>query len=178
MYTPTLQTERLILRPLKITDADVVFRNWESDPDVAKYVRWTYHTSVDETIDYINSLQSEIDGDNYDFGLELKETGELIGACGIFLHEETNCYEIGYCLAKKFWGFGFAVEAATEILKFAKNELSQKQVHVCHAIENPASGSVIKKLGGVYIGDGSYTKFDGVTTYSSHEYILNLEEIL
>ena len=45
----TLETERLILRPLTVNDAEEAFKNWTSDDEVSKYVRWSTHKNVEET---------------------------------------------------------------------------------------------------------------------------------
>ena len=49
----TLETERLILRPLTVKDAEEAFKNWTSDDEVSKYVRWSTHKNVEETKEYI-----------------------------------------------------------------------------------------------------------------------------
>ena len=49
MKTPILETERFILRPLTVSDAETVFANWTSDPDVAKFMRWELHKGISET---------------------------------------------------------------------------------------------------------------------------------
>lgn len=46
MKTPILMTERLVLRPFCLEDADAVFMGWESDPEVSKYMFWSSHNDV------------------------------------------------------------------------------------------------------------------------------------
>lgn len=53
MTTPTLQTDRLILRPFTSEDAKDVFECWESDSDVAKYMFWTSHNDIEKTKEWI-----------------------------------------------------------------------------------------------------------------------------
>ena len=48
-----LETERLILRKFKIEDSEEVFKNWTSDAEVAKFVRWSTHKSVDDTREWL-----------------------------------------------------------------------------------------------------------------------------
>jgi len=52
MKTPILETDRLILRPFCLEDAQEVFECWESDPDVAKYMFWTSHNNINKAIDW------------------------------------------------------------------------------------------------------------------------------
>ena len=49
MKTPILETNRMILRPLSINDANDIFERWTSDDRVSKYVRWCTHNSVGDT---------------------------------------------------------------------------------------------------------------------------------
>ena len=65
MRTPTIETERLILRPLTVDDAQNAFERWTTDPEVAKYMMYTAHKSIDETILRIGKLASRICCSNY-----------------------------------------------------------------------------------------------------------------
>ena len=55
MNTPILETKRLLLRPMKASDAEEVFRNWTSDPEVAKFMRWSTHENVEVTREWLQS---------------------------------------------------------------------------------------------------------------------------
>ena len=52
--TKIIETKRLILRKLELADASKVYQNWTSDDKVTKYVTWSTHQSIQETIEYIN----------------------------------------------------------------------------------------------------------------------------
>ena len=52
--TQTLETERLILRKFELSDAELVYKNWTSDPLVTKHLSWDVHKSLDDTIEYVN----------------------------------------------------------------------------------------------------------------------------
>ena len=81
MKTPTLQTDRLVLRPFTSEDANDVFECWESDPDVAKYMFWTSHNNIENTKEWIAFEIGQIEKkDWYRFAIVLKETSELIGS--------------------------------------------------------------------------------------------------
>lgn len=78
MRTPVLETERLILRPLSVDDAETIYKNWTSDPDVAKFMRWERHKDVSETREWLSSEEACVESDGvYNWGFVLKETGEL-----------------------------------------------------------------------------------------------------
>ena len=75
MKTPILETERLVLRPFKIEDAPTVFENWTSDADVAKFMRWSVHNSVEDTVEWISSEIELLNSDNvYNWIFVLKST--------------------------------------------------------------------------------------------------------
>ncbi|PKM95593.1 MAG: hypothetical protein CVU84_01980 [Firmicutes bacterium HGW-Firmicutes-1] len=65
MKTPVLETARLILRPFFIEDAPAVFRCWESDPEVARYMFWTSHNDIKKTIEWVKKEISRIESDDW-----------------------------------------------------------------------------------------------------------------
>ena len=173
MQTPILETKRMILRPLTTLDAADIYERWTSDDRVSKYVRWCTHTSVNDTIEWLKFQEKENLGDQtYQWGFELKDSGYLFGGGGINFNEEEGVFELGYNIMHKFWNQGYTTEAAKAILDFGINELKQKEFIARHAVENPASGAVMKKCGFVYEKNEIHTKFDGVTSYDTKKYRL------
>jgi len=157
MNTPTLVTDRLILRPFTYEDAQNVFECWESDLDVAKYMFWTSHNDVEKTKEWIQFEIGQIEkGDWYRFALVQKDTNALIGTALIYFEEEVDCWEIGYNLGKKYWGAGYTTEAMKCVIEFAKEQLGILEIVGRYAKENPASGNVMKKLGFQYEKDILY----------------------
>ena len=57
MITPIIETERMILRPLTVADAEDIYERWTTDERVARYVRWSVHTSVDLTIEWLKMVE-------------------------------------------------------------------------------------------------------------------------
>lgn len=162
MKTPTLQTDRLILRPFTLEDTNDVFECWESDPDVAKYMFWTSHNDIEKTKEWLAFEIGQIEKENwYRFAIVLKETNELIGTVLIYFEEEVDCWEIGYNLGKKYWSKGYTTEAVKKVMEFATEELELSQIVGRYAKENPASGNVMKKLGFQYEKDIPYECNDG-----------------
>lgn len=157
MRTPQLETERLILRVFTREDAEAVFYGWETDPDVAKYMMWESHNDIEKTKAWLEYEIDQIEKDDwYRWALIEKGTNKLIGTCIIHYSPEDKAYAIGYNLSKNYWGQGFVTEAMKEVLSFAKENLKIKEVIAAHAVENPASGKVMQKLGMVYVGDCEY----------------------
>lgn len=169
--TPTLTTERLILRPLSLADAHDAFTKWTSDPDVARYMSWNTHESIDETYAWLEAEEAVRDvAGYYNFGLVDKACGELIGSAGITYFPESDHFILGYNLMKSYWGQGLATEAARCIVEFASDEAGIDTLFAYHALDNPASGRVLEKVGFVYTNDGIFVSDDGSKRYPRKEY--------
>lgn len=82
LYNPTLETERLILRKLKISDDKDIFE-YAKDPEVSRYVTWEPHKSIEDARAFINwNLERYNKGEIGEWAIELKETGRVIGSIG------------------------------------------------------------------------------------------------
>lgn len=169
MYTPILETERLILRPLCVEDAPAVFA-WASDERVAKYMVYPKHEAIDTTLEWLRSIDHSSDAD-YDFGFVEKTSGELIGSGGVCWETDRQQWRVGYNLRFASWGKGYATEAAQEMIRFAKTELNAVKIGSCHAVENPNSGRVLRNCGLVFHHYSTYQKFDGSATFRCKEYL-------
>jgi ribosomal-protein-alanine N-acetyltransferase len=172
MTTPILETSRLILRSLTIADAEAA-NKWTSDPDVTRYMIYTTHKSLNETIEWLKGVEQNIDCPyNFSWGFVLKETGELFGSGGVVYKESRGMFSVGYNIMKEFWGRGLTTEAAREMVDFAAQKLGAKTLYSSNAIENPASGRVLEKIGFVYQNDDEFTKIGSDETFRCREYLL------
>lgn len=176
MITPVLETERLIIRPMRLEESDEVYRSWTSDDRVSKYVRWSTHKSADETREWIKfDIESNKSDKTYNWGFELKQTGKLIGCGGIVEKDGAQkIYELGYNIMYDCWNHGYTTEAAKEMLRFGIEELGIREYVACHAVENPASGKVMEKCGFIYEKNEIHTKFDGRTSFEAKCYRLKV----
>ena len=115
--TTTLETERLILRRFTIEDAEAMFNNWASDEEVTKFLTWPTHRTIEDSKWFINfCLDNYSNLSFYNWGMELKETHELIGNISIVnVFEETSSMELGWVIGKKYWGNEYAPEAARKV---------------------------------------------------------------
>jgi len=177
-----LETSRLILRPLTLADAEPAYYGWTGDMEVAEYVSWLPHHSIDETVEWLKEIEWKqndngdfIPNDNYIWGFVLKETGELFGSGGLIWEDSYQLFQVGYNIMKSHWNHGYATEAMSAILGFAAANLGIKRVAGGHAKENLASAKVIEKLGFVYDRDDITPHVDGVRYFDSREYFLDLE---
>ena len=176
MITPILQTERLILRPLSIQDADIIFDRWTSDDRVSKFVRWSTHRDHNDTLDWLSAEEKNLASNKvYLWGFELKDSSYLFGCGGLTYNEKEKAFELGYNIMHKYWNCGYTTEAARAILDFAVNELKETEFIAWHAVENPASGRVMEKCGFIYQRNEIHTKFDGITFYDTKMFRLKSE---
>lgn len=101
--TKRLKTDRLILRKFEEKDYKGMFDNWASDYEVTKYVRFTPHKSYDDTKKVINKWINKYETGSFNWVIELKETGEIIGNTEVVALSEVNhnC-ELGCALGRKY----------------------------------------------------------------------------
>jgi [ribosomal protein S5]-alanine N-acetyltransferase len=85
----------------------------------------------------------------------LLETGEHVGCCGLQPYRP-RIPELGYHLRQKFWGQGFAKEAATAVIEYGFANLNIDAIFAGHPAENAASRKVLLSLGFQYTGEELY----------------------
>lgn len=144
----TLYTNRLVLRPFRIGDAEAMYKNWTCDERVARYCRWHPHKSIAETEDYLKFC---IDAE-YCWAITLKDKNEPIGAIDLVGINSVGVHEIGYVLMYEHWGQGLMTEAVKAVIEELFSNGFDK-IGACHNIDNPASGRVMEKSGMVYVGN-------------------------
>ena len=167
MNIPILETERLILRPLTLEDADAVFK-WVSDERVTKYMPYNTYTSIDDVTTWLSTVVKE--ENTYNYGFVLKDNNILIGSGDIGYNPEKEAWNFGYNIRYDFWNHGYATEAAKAMIKFAYEIFNAKCFSANHAIDNPASGRVMEKCGLKFEHYGEYSKFDGTQTFKAKFY--------
>ncbi len=152
--TVTLETERLILRRFASSDAESAFKNWTSNDNVTRFLRWQTHADISVTRGYISYLLENYNKpDFYDWAIELRSLGEPIGSIGaVELRENIGAAEIGYCIGEKWWRQGVASEALTAVMRFFFEEVGANRVYSEHDVNNPNSGKVMQKCGMKYEG--------------------------
>lgn len=154
-----IQTERLILREWK--DSDIpIFIAMNRDLEVMKF--FPNLLSEDESQALVANFRNHFSENGFGFfAVELKKTQEFIGFVGIakvnFEAHFTPAVEIGWRLSSQNFGKGYATEAAQEVLKFAFEELSMKEIVAFTIPENLPSQNVMKKIGMVRDLSGDFT---------------------
>lgn len=174
--TKKIKTKRLILRKFNVNDTKEIFETWLSDPEVAKYMIWNHQKDIKETEEWLKKCITKYKRvDVYNWGIELKKSGELIGSISANqVENDDECYEIGYALGKKYWGNGYATESLKTVIEFLIKEVGIRKFLCRYAKENQSSGNVIRKVGFKYKGKGRYTSLDGKRDFESEEYYLEI----
>lgn len=152
--TRDLETSRLILRRFRPEDCQMMYTNWASDPEVTKYLTWAPHQSPDDSREYILSMVKGYEDDQkYDWGIQQKSTGELIGSIGVVKFDgQTANAHVGYCIGKQWWNQGFTTEAYREVIRFLLQDVGINRVESRFDPANVNSGKVMAACGLTYEG--------------------------
>lgn len=167
---PVIETERLILRPHTVEDAEAVFE-WTSDERVAEFMNYNRHESVNTSLEWLKSLDAL--ENEYTWGIVRRQDGKLIGSCSIRRRPDGVFWSFGYNLRFDCWNMGYATEAAKRMIEFVRKEHNDGRITAEHAVDNPASGRVMEKCGMHFVRFGEYSSFDGTRKYRSKVYELN-----
>lgn len=144
-----IETDRMILRRFAESDLSVIF-TYRNDLEVAKYQNWTA-TGENELRAFIRDLKTArpgTPGEWFQVAVELKSTKELIGDCALKINkEDARQGEIGFTLALKHQGKGFATEAVSGLLDYAFTKLELHRIIAITDCENTASVHLLERLG-------------------------------
>ena len=149
-----IETERLVFRPWKDSDAPVLFK-YASDPEVGPRAGWPPHKSVEESLNVIRTIFAN----DHIWALELKETGEIVGCMGYYAHGESNIdigendAELGYWIARPYWNKGLCTEALRAMIDYCFKVKGFRTLWSDYFENNPASGRVMHKCGFRDMGD-------------------------
>ena len=163
-----LETERLLLRNLTPEDYRAAFL-WCGDPAVARYMVYPVYTRAEDVKAWLETLDPE-NPDEYDAGIVLKSTGELIGSGGLYYRPEDDLWTIGYNLRKDQWGHGYALEMIEGLLEQVRKDRDVRGIRGTFAAANHRSQRVMEKLGMTYVEDVTLSKLDGSDSYPGKLY--------
>ncbi|MEP7350276.1 MAG: GNAT family N-acetyltransferase [Sphingorhabdus sp.] len=137
------RTERLLLRPSWPEDAQELYRAIADEGIVRNLARAPWPYTEDEAARFAGLEHSEI----YPTFLLMQRTDgapRLVGACG--LGDRDGETELGYWIARPYWGLGYATEAARTVIGIAR-AVGHSRLVASHFVDNPASGRVLRKVG-------------------------------
>ncbi len=145
---PTLTSERLLLRPFKLSDAKEVQRQ-AGNPKVAATTATIPHPYLDGMAEEWISKHNEWfeKGLNVAWAIEIKESKTLIGCISLGINRAHFRAEMGYWIGEEFWNKGYCSEAAVEAIRYGFKVLKLNKIVARHVADNPGSGRVMLKAG-------------------------------
>lgn len=160
MHNITIETERLILRPLTASDAEAVFE-WAGDERVTKYMNYLTYENTDQVREWLKSLEN--DDSSYLFGFVRRSDGKLIGSGDIGFDRKSSgeAWGFGYNIRFDCWGQGYTTEAVKAMMNYVHENFGAENFTSSHAEPNIRSGRVMEKCGLHFVKYGELKKLDG-----------------
>ncbi|BAZ27276.1 putative acetyltransferase [Kalymmatonema gypsitolerans NIES-4073] len=156
---PEIETARLRLRHFTPDDFDDLFRLY-SDPEVMRYLSPKTKEQTQTSLSkHIKQWQEQ------NFGIWAvihKDSGKMIGRCGLGFLQNTPEVELGYVFDKSYWNMGIATEASRATLKYGFLEVNLDKIVAIAIPQNIASVRVIQKVGMKYQKNARYYGYDVV----------------
>ena len=149
-----MESGRIVLRPWREDDAPALYK-YASDPEVGPRAGWEPHKSIKESIEIIRTVFHN----DTTWAIELKETGEPLGAMGYLPAEGSHLPSrkgeplVGYWVGRPYWNRGICTEALQLMLGHIREATDIRSLIGSHFIDNPASGRVMEKCGFVPTGE-------------------------
>jgi RimJ/RimL family protein N-acetyltransferase len=141
-----IETERLLMRPPRLEDADAIFEGWAQDREVTRYLTWRPHECIEQAQEFVRSCVAAWEKDaRFPYMITLRENHNVIGM--IDPRIEGSKVGIGYGLARSYWGKGYVPEATRALIDWAFRQPMIYRVYATTDVENVASQRVLEKVG-------------------------------
>jgi RimJ/RimL family protein N-acetyltransferase len=165
MTIPTLETERLLLRPWRPEDIDE-YAAIVANPEVMRFLGDGKPLSRPDAWRQLAMLAGHWSLRGYGFwAVEERATGRLAGRIGLFYPEGWPDFELGWTLGRDFWGKGYATEGARRALAYAFTELDRDHLISLIHPDNHASIRVAERLGETLRGTTELFGYTGIRIY-------------
>jgi RimJ/RimL family protein N-acetyltransferase len=152
----SLQTARLVLRKPQPDDAPRIFKAYGQDADVTRYLMWRPHESVEDARAAVQRfLSGWSSGTRFCWIILSRDTNEVVGS--IAARHDENGVNLGYLLAREFWGRGLMAEAVSAVTQWAFGDPTVFRVWAVCDVENQASARLLEKTG--FVQEGILKKF-------------------
>ncbi|MDR0948842.1 MAG: GNAT family N-acetyltransferase [Lachnospiraceae bacterium] len=158
--TVNLETNRLLLRRVQISDAQALFQNGAADPEVTRYMTWSSITSLEGVRAIISKwVESYANPEYYQWVIILKSLGEPIGV----IDTSTNPHGgVGYWIGKQWWHQGLMTEVLSAVLSFMFEQVGVNRQQGYHDPRNQNSGTLMRKCGMQYEGTSRQSWVNGL----------------
>lgn len=145
---PKLRTERLLLRPFKLADAETT-ADLANAKEIARYTQnIPYPYGIDDAREFISQHADAFrEGKFVVLAITRSKDDALMGTIGLTLDWEHDKAEMGYWIGLPYWNRGYCTEAARAVLAYGFDTLHLHRIQATHFQKNPASGRVMQKIG-------------------------------
>jgi RimJ/RimL family protein N-acetyltransferase len=148
-----LTTERLSLRQFSVDDSGFMLRLL-NEPSFLKNIGDKGVRTLADARSYLldGAIASYA---KFGFGawmVENQESGTPMGMCGLLKRDALEDFDIGYAFLPEFWSRGYALEAASGVLSYARDTLGLERVAAITQVDNESSIRLLKKLGFAFEG--------------------------
>lgn len=141
--TLLIQTERLQLEPISVQHSVFIYELLNT-PEFKIYIGDRNINSPKEAGIYIKNRY--LNNDKHVFILRLRSTGQPIGTCGLYTRDGLDNHDLGYAVHPHHFRKGYAYEAASQVMEYAKKSVGLKHLCAITALNNTVSYSLLKKL--------------------------------
>jgi ribosomal-protein-alanine N-acetyltransferase len=145
---PTLDTERLVLRALRSDDLDDLY-SYASDPQIDRFTPWTHYLSREEARADLEEFLAEYERDGLGaWGIEHRTDRRLIGIASFSPPQRHHRrVELGYTIARAYWGQGYATEAVQALIRFGFERMDLVRIEAVVLPDHAASARVLERAG-------------------------------
>jgi RimJ/RimL family protein N-acetyltransferase len=140
---PILKTERLTLRPWRVTDAAAVY-DYARREEATRFMIFDTHRSVQDAIDFVASAPAST---HRGYAVTLADKDYCMGGCGFQPVIEHKKAEIGYILHPDIWGQGYGTEIVRELIRHGFEDLGYERIFARADERNTPSWRVMEKAG-------------------------------
>ncbi len=143
-----IETERLVLRHMNAADSDFILELLNEPAFIRNIGDRGIRTAADAGLYIFNGPMASYE--KFGFGLylvELKESHEPVGICGLLRRDFLEDADIGFAFLQRFWLKGYAYESASGVMEYGRSKLGLKRIAAVTAPHNQGSMRVLEKIG-------------------------------
>ncbi len=146
--TIDIETKRVILRKFRLDDTTNMFNNWANSDLVTRYLSWNPYTEMKQCEEYIKKVINQYNEKSfYNWAIELKEIGEVIGSVSVNIQEKLSCAHISFCIGHKWWNQRIMQEIVTNLVPVFLEEIQVERLESCYESGNNTAGKVLLRAG-------------------------------
>jgi RimJ/RimL family protein N-acetyltransferase len=171
VFSP-LRTDRLLIRAVDLSDVEPLFER-RNDPDVARAQAWATpypRSEAEALVADTMAMEGPTTDEWWTVSIVLADTGETIGDLVVHLTNDGRTAEVGYTLASRHWGNGYAVEALEALVAWLFETLPLTRAWAMLHPDNRASAMVLERTGFLFEGHTRLSFWLGEDNSDDHIY--------